>query len=75
MTSIQEADSLGERGRQEEELVVFTLYVWEKRKAGAKPSTGGACTSSSREEELARQLQNQFDLDDYHVSVSAYFDH
>ncbi|KAM1173526.1 hypothetical protein ACFX13_026841 [Malus domestica] len=40
---------------------------WEKRKAGAKPSIGGACTGSSRDEELARQLQNQFDLDDYHV--------
>ncbi|KAM2620955.1 hypothetical protein TB2_025778 [Malus domestica] len=48
---------------------------WEKRKAGAKPSIGGACTGSSRDEELARQLQNQFDLDDYHVSVSAYSDH
>ncbi|CAN6699569.1 unnamed protein product [Malus baccata var. baccata] len=48
---------------------------WEKRKAGAKPSIGGACTGSSREEELARQVQNEFDLDDYHVSVSAYSDH
>ncbi|KAM1061787.1 hypothetical protein ACFX14_026117 [Malus domestica] len=38
------------------------------RKAGAKPSIGGACTGSSREEELAPQLQNQFDLDDYHIS-------
>ncbi|RXI05823.1 hypothetical protein DVH24_017865 [Malus domestica] len=82
MTSIQEADSLGEKGRQEEETVMTSIQEadslggkgeargrarWEKRKAGAKPSIGGACTGSSRDEELARQLQNQFDLDDYHV--------
>ncbi|KAM3013056.1 hypothetical protein FF2_025965 [Malus domestica] len=33
--------------RQEEEAVVFTLDVWGKIKAGAKPSIGGAFTSSS----------------------------
>ncbi|KAM2193548.1 hypothetical protein ACFX1R_027821 [Malus domestica] len=43
-----------------------------KEKSQAKPSIGGACTSSCREEELARQLQNQFDLDDYHVQKGSH---
>ncbi|TQD97106.1 hypothetical protein C1H46_017195 [Malus baccata] len=55
------------KGRQEEEPVVYTLDEWEKIKAGAKPSIGGAFTSCSRDEELARQLQTQLDLEDYHV--------
>lgn len=59
------------KGRQEEEPVVFTLDEWEKRKAGAKPSIRDPFAQSSRDEELARQLQNQFDLEDDHVSVSA----
>ncbi|KAH0970420.1 hypothetical protein GBA52_022576 [Prunus armeniaca] len=58
------------KGRQEEEPVVFTLDEWEKRKAGAKPSIRNPFAQSSRDEELARQLQNQFDLEDYNYLMS-----
>ncbi|PQP95764.1 tudor domain-containing protein 3 [Prunus yedoensis var. nudiflora] len=36
-------------------------------RAGAKPSIRNPFAQSSHDEELARQLQNQFDLEDYHV--------
>ncbi|KAM1173516.1 hypothetical protein ACFX13_026832 [Malus domestica] len=38
-----------------------------KEKSRGKAFNWRCLYKSSREEELARQLQNQFDLDDYHV--------
>ena len=46
----------------EEDKPVFTLDEWERRKAGA--STGVENSDVTRDEDLARQLQNQFDLED-----------
>jgi tudor domain-containing protein 3 len=49
------------RGRdREEEQAVFTLEEWEKRNFRNAPDT-------SRDEEMARQLQHQMDLEDYEV--------
>ncbi|XP_048133289.1 tudor domain-containing protein 3 [Rhodamnia argentea] len=47
------------KGKQEEGQV-FTLDEWEQRNASAK------LPNMSHDEELARQLQNQFDLEDVH---------
>ncbi|XWS17203.1 hypothetical protein CRYUN_Cryun33cG0048300 [Craigia yunnanensis] len=54
------------KGKQEEP-VVFTLDEWEKRKAGAKPQMSNELPETSCDEDLARQLQTQLDLEDYHV--------
>lgn len=75
--SHQNQDSRHSRGRKfrgkgrEEESEVFTLEEWEKRKAGAKPSITATSAVVHRDEELAWQLQNQFDLEDSHVSFLA----
>ena len=57
------------RGRGREEPAVFTLDEWERSRAGA--SNPGVSTNAahdtSRDEELARQLQNQLDMEDFHV--------
>ncbi|KAK4760347.1 hypothetical protein SAY87_005240 [Trapa incisa] len=50
------------KGRQEE-AQVFTLDEWEKRKEDKKPSRGEFPDMIS-DEDLAWQLQNQFDLED-----------
>lgn len=52
------------KGKQEE-TEVLTLDEWEKRK-GNKPLTGSRKQDISRDEELAWQLQNQLDLEDFH---------
>ncbi|KAK8597841.1 hypothetical protein V6N13_095237 [Hibiscus sabdariffa] len=58
------------RGKErQEEPVVFTLDEWEKRKGGAKPQKTNEYPETSRDEDLARQLQAELDLEDYHVSV------
>ncbi|XP_050380528.1 uncharacterized protein LOC126797838 [Argentina anserina] len=73
--SHQNQDSRYSRGRKfrgkgrEEESEVFTLEEWEKRKAGAKPSITAPSADVRRDEELAWQLQNQFDLEDSHVQT------
>lgn len=55
------------KGRQEE-TQVFTLEEWEKRKGfDLKPLASGSIQDVSRDEELARQLQKQLDLEDFHV--------
>jgi len=52
---------------KQEEIQVFTLEEWERRK-GNNLKTAMASYTISRDEELAWQLQNQLDLDDRHVS-------
>ena len=75
--SNQNQDARYSRGRKfrgkgrEEESEVFTLEEWEKRKAGAKPSLTAPSADVRRDEELAWQLQSQFDLEDSHVSFHA----
>lgn len=54
------------KGKQEE-LAVFTLDEWEKRKAGAMPVKENVLLDTSHDEYLAWQLQNQLDLEDSHV--------
>lgn len=52
------------KGR-EDEKPIFTLEEWERRKAGATTSLPREEPSNlSRDEDLAWQLQNQFDLED-----------
>ncbi|XP_017644450.2 uncharacterized protein LOC108485111 isoform X3 [Gossypium arboreum] len=53
------------KGKQEEPMV-FTLDEWEKRKVGTKPQTRIEYPETS-DEDLARQLQAQLDLEDYHT--------
>lgn len=54
----------GRRGKgQEEDEVVFTLEEYEKRKAQVKPSNNDEVLDISRDEDLAWQLQNQFNLE------------
>ncbi|KAK1265422.1 hypothetical protein QJS04_geneDACA024237 [Acorus gramineus] len=54
------------RGKQEEDDV-FTLEEWESRKGAMKQMIGHGSHDISRDEELARQLQNQLDLEDAHL--------
>lgn len=59
------------RGKERQnEQAVFTLDEWEERKAGAKTFKGDKIPDTS-DEDLARQLQNQFNLEDSHVSILA----
>lgn len=61
---------------KEEDSQVFTLDEWEKRKAiGSKSTAESYMQDTSRDEELARQLQEQLDLEDMHVSSMPYHDH
>lgn len=56
------------KGKQEE-TQVFTLEEWERRKSiNLKPTMASHAQDISQDEELARQLQNQLDLEDFHVS-------
>uniref|UniRef100_M8C2G5 RecQ mediated genome instability protein 1 OB-fold domain-containing protein n=1 Tax=Aegilops tauschii TaxID=37682 RepID=M8C2G5_AEGTA len=57
------------KGRsKQEETPVFTLDEWERRKAGSSMSTAERhIQDTSRDEELARQLQEQLDLEDSHA--------
>ena len=61
------------KGKQEEEPVVFTLDEYEKGRGETKPVTRDGFPNISRDEDLAWQLQNQFDLEDSHVSIFLYF--
>ncbi|KAE8666899.1 transmembrane protein 19-like [Hibiscus syriacus] len=53
------------KGKQEEP-VVFTLDEWEKRNVGAKPQIN-EYPETSRDEDLARQLQAQLDMEEYNA--------
>lgn len=56
------------KGKEDDDQV-FTLDEWERRKAiGSKSSAENYVHDTSRDEELARQLQEQLDLEDMHVS-------
>ncbi|KAI3933296.1 hypothetical protein MKW98_006655 [Papaver atlanticum] len=54
------------KGREEEQAVL-TLDEWERRKGGVKPLVQNEFHDISKDEELARQLQNQLDLEDIHA--------
>lgn len=56
------------KGRQEE-VPVFTLEEWERRKAGGNISVRDELAGVSQDEALAWQLQNQFDMEDHQVSA------
>lgn len=64
-------DEWEKRKAKQEEPVILTLDEWEKRKAGAKTQMRNDLLETSCDEDLARQLQAQLDLEDYHVSVFA----
>nr|XP_029121244.1 uncharacterized protein LOC105047874 isoform X2 [Elaeis guineensis] len=52
---------------RQEETPVFTLDEWERRKGtNWKPIVTGEVQDVSHDEELARQLQSQMDLEDIH---------
>ncbi|KFK26243.1 hypothetical protein AALP_AA8G221900 [Arabis alpina] len=53
------------RGREEDDSAVFTLDEWEKRNTGGGVrATADHPSDTTRDEDLAWQLQNQFDLED-----------
>ncbi|TKY73226.1 Tudor domain-containing protein 3 [Spatholobus suberectus] len=61
------------RGKgREEDPVVFTLEEYENRKAQTKPSNKDKDLDISRDEDLARQLQNQLNLEDSRVGLGTY---
>lgn len=58
------------RGRfEEEESHLLTLDEWERRKTGIHLPTTHDHHNISQDEDLARQLQEQFDLEDVHVII------
>ncbi|CAL9767423.1 unnamed protein product [Musa acuminata subsp. burmannicoides] len=55
---------------KQEEAAVFTLDEWERTKGmKLKPMVTGEKQDTSCDEELARQLQNQLDLEDFNAST------
>ncbi|MCL7024444.1 hypothetical protein MKW94_007874 [Papaver nudicaule] len=54
------------KGREEEQAIL-TLDEWERRKGGVKPLVKNEFHDISNDEELARQLQNQLDMEDIHT--------
>ncbi|CAO2205380.1 unnamed protein product [Urochloa humidicola] len=58
---------------KDEDAHVFTLDEWEKRKAiGSKSASESYMQDTSRDEELARQLQEQLDLEDMHGGADGF---
>lgn len=57
------------KGRMEDP-VVYTLEEYERRKSGTNQIPKNASSYTSHDEQLAWQLQNQFDLEDSHVSIT-----
>lgn len=58
------------RGKdKEEESSLITLDEWERRKTGIDLPTTHEHSHFSQDEDLARQLQKQFDLEDNHVTI------
>lgn len=59
------------RGKDsEDDSSLLTLEEWERRKTGNSLQTTQEHHHYSRDEELARQLQEQFDLEENHVTIS-----
>lgn len=57
----------------QEEKQVFTLEEWERRKAEAIPAARNEPLDLNHDEALARQLQNQFNLEDQvNASISLF---
>lgn len=60
------------KGAQEEKQV-FTLEEWERRKAGGIPTAREEPLDITHDEYLARQLQNQFNLEVHQVTSTRLF--
>lgn len=60
---------MNRRKGKEEDLPMFTLDEWERRKAGVNLPRTDELSDINQDEDLARQLQRQFDLEDIHVSI------
>lgn len=59
------------RGKDtEDDSSLLTLDEWERRKTGSNIQTTHEHQHYSQDEELARQLQEQFDLEENHVTIS-----
>ncbi|KAJ0745380.1 putative RecQ mediated genome instability protein [Helianthus annuus] len=54
------------RGKEENESAVLTIAEWERKRANGSSSLRQENANVNQDEDLARQLQNQFDLEDYH---------
>ncbi|KAI3775484.1 hypothetical protein L1987_50061 [Smallanthus sonchifolius] len=54
------------RGKEENESAVLTLDEWERKRANGSSSLRQENPNVNKDEDLARQLQNQFDLEDFH---------
>nr|XP_043625068.1 tudor domain-containing protein 3 [Erigeron canadensis] len=54
------------RGKDEDDSAVLTLDEWERKRAGGSSSLIQEIPKVNQDEDLARQLQNQFDLEDFH---------
>ena len=57
------------RKEKEEDTATLTLDECERRKTGISSSTAHSLDDVSLDEDLARQLQEKFDLEDVHVSI------
>jgi len=57
------------RGKEENESAVLTLDEWERKRATGSSSFRQETRNVNQDEDLARQLQNQFDLEDFQVSI------
>ncbi|KAK1417288.1 hypothetical protein QVD17_26414 [Tagetes erecta] len=53
------------RGKEENESAVLTLDEWERKRAIGSSSFRQENRNVNQDEDLARQLQNQFDLEDF----------
>ncbi|XP_011084097.1 uncharacterized protein LOC105166443 isoform X2 [Sesamum indicum] len=60
------------RKDKEEESPSITLDEWERRKTGMNLPTMHEPSNTSQDEDLARQLQNQFDLEDVQAMNSSH---
>ncbi|GKB72254.1 tudor domain-containing protein 3 [Tanacetum coccineum] len=58
-------------GKDEMNLRLNLLDEWERKRATGSSSLRQETPNVNQDEDLARQLQNQFDLEDYHVSISS----
>lgn len=61
------------KGRMEDQEV-YTLEEYERRKSGTSQLPKETSSYTNQDEELARQLQNKFDLEDFHVSFNLFSD-
>jgi tudor domain-containing protein 3 len=62
------------RGKnKQEESQVFTLEEWEKSNAGSRRLTKNDFPDTSCDEDLASKLQDQLDVEDFHVDILSFF--